>query len=248
MKTEPKDDRQGAERAQAGEADASSGAGREAAGKSRRKKKVKHTPLDRVLTAIGAVLCVVLLPILIINCTLIVKSLMYSDEVPSVGGIFPLIVMTDSMYPEIQSGDLIICRTADADEIEVGDVIAFFDPTGESTSVITHRVTEVTEADGVVSFHTKGDANNVEDTVVATEADLVGVYRFRIAGAGNVAMFMQTTTGLIVCVICPILLLIIYDVVRRRIYERGRRESTEELMEELEALREEKRRKEGGDS
>lgn len=45
----------------------------------------------RILTVIGAVLCVILIPILIINCTLIVKSYTNKDQVPSVGGIFPMI-------------------------------------------------------------------------------------------------------------------------------------------------------------
>ena len=39
------------------------------------------------------------------------------------GGYCPLIVLTDSMDPEIKSGDLIICQTIDAKDVKVGDVI-----------------------------------------------------------------------------------------------------------------------------
>ena len=73
---------------------------------------------------------------------------------------------------------------------------------------------------------------------------LVGVYRKRIPGAGNVAMFMQTSTGLIVCVVIPIILLVAYDVIRRRMYEKNRQDDTDALMAELEALRAEKAAKE----
>ena len=65
---------------------------------------------QKVLTIIGTVLCLILTPVLIINCILIVKSFT-SEEVPSVAGYLPLIVLTDSMYPQIESGDLIICHT-----------------------------------------------------------------------------------------------------------------------------------------
>ena len=50
--------------------------------------------------------------------------------------------------------------------------------------------------------------------------NLVGKYRLHISGLGNVAMFMQTTQGLILCVICPIILLVAYDMIRRRHYEK----------------------------
>ena len=84
-------------------------------------KKQNATASNKVLTIIGTVLCIILLPILIINCTLIVKSYVNPEEVPSLGGVFPMIVLTDSMYPEIESGDLIICNNAEAEEIAEGE-------------------------------------------------------------------------------------------------------------------------------
>lgn len=198
----------------------------------------------RLLTGIGTVLCLILLPILIINCILIVKSYT-SEEVPSIAGTLPLIVLTDSMYPVIESGDLIICHTAEAEEIEVGDVIAFFDPAGNGTTVVTHRVQEVTEQDGEIAWRTKGDNNNTEDRLPVTADKLVAIYEgTRLPGFGNVALFMQTTPGLIVCVICPILLLVGYDMIRRRMYEKANKQNTDQLLAELEELRRLKAEKE----
>ena len=198
----------------------------------------------RVLTIIGTILCIILIPILIINCTLIVKSFT-SDEVPSVAGALPLIVLTDSMYPLIESGDLIICRTTEAEEIETGDVIAFFDPAGNGSSIVTHRVVEVTEQGGQIAWRTKGDNNNTEDRLLVTADKLVAVYEgTRLPGFGNVALFMQTTPGLIVCVVCPILLLVGYDMIRRRIYEKANKQDTDQLLAELEELRRLKAEKE----
>lgn len=194
----------------------------------------------KVLTVIGTILCIILTPILVINLTLIAKSYLNQDEVPSVGGWLPLIVLTDSMQPVIASGDLIICHTADAEDILVNDVIAFFDPAGNGTSIVTHRVTEVINENGTISFRTKGDNNNTEDKMLVPADKLVAVYKNRIAGAGNVAMFMQSPTGLIVCVVMPIIALVGYDFIRRKIYERKRDDDTAALMAELEALRAEK--------
>lgn len=204
----------------------------------------KEQSRQKLLTIIGIVLCVILIPILIVNITLIVKSYVHEDKVPTFGGYCPLIVLTDSMWPEIASGDLIICREMDPADVKVGDVISFFDPASKTGSVVTHRVIELVEEDGVTKWRTRGDNNNTEDRELVPFENLVGVYRSRIAGAGNVAMFLQSTPGLIVCIACPLLLLVGYDMLRRRKYDKEKQQDTDALLAELEALRAMKAEKE----
>ena len=206
-----------------------------------KKKEVQNEPTTlshKILTVVGTVVCLILLPLLIANITLIVRSYTQPDKVPSVGGVTPLIVLTDSMYPNIHSGDLIFCGEKAAEDVQVGDVISFFDPAGNGTSVVTHRVTEITTTeDGKLAWKTKGDANNIADATPVPAENLVGVYRSRLAGLGSVAMFMQTTAGLIVCVVLPLILIVGYDLVRRRAYEKKQQEDTDALLAELQALR-----------
>ena len=197
----------------------------------------KQEKNQKILTIIGTILCIILLPILIINLTLIVKSYVNTEEVPSIGGVFPMIVLTDSMYPEISAGDLIICNTLEPEEVQEQDVISFFDPMGSGTSVVTHRVLEIIQEDGELSFRTKGDNNNAEDQVLVPQKNLIGIYRSRIPAAGHVAMFMQTTPGLILCVVCPVLLMVGFDMLRRRKYEKEKQQDTDQLLAELEELR-----------
>lgn len=199
--------------------------------------KEKTSAMHKFLTVLGTILCIILIPILIINCILIIKSYT-SEEVPSVAGTLPLIVLTDSMYPVIQSGDLIICHTAEPEEIQVGDVIAFFDPAGNGSTIVTHRVLEVTGQGDQIKWRTKGDNNNTEDRLLVSAEKLVAVYEdTRLPGLGNVALFMQTIPGLIICVVCPILLLVGYDMIRRRMYEKANQKDTDQLLAELEELR-----------
>ena len=207
--------------------------------------KEKTSAAHKALTVVGIILCVILVPILLINLTLIAKSYLNKDEVPNISGTTPLIVLTDSMYPVIESGDLIICKGAEAEEIQVGDIIAFFDPAGNGTTIVTHRVIEVVEENGQLAWRTKGDNNNTEDRLPVTADKLVAVYEgTRIPGFGNVALFMQSTPGLIICVVCPILLLVGYDMLRRHLYEKANKKDTDQLMAELEELRRQKAEKE----
>ena len=187
-------------------------------------------------TIFGTILCIILIPILIVNVTMIVKGYTNSSKVPTFLGYAPMIVLTDSMYPTILSGDLIVVKSVDAASIREQDVISFFDPDGNGTSVVTHRVVKVNTEDGL-SFTTKGDGNNAEDASAVPAANLVGLYQTRIKGAGNVAMFLQTTPGLVVCVALPMVLLIAYELIRRKKYEKTKQEDTQALLAELEALR-----------
>ena len=203
----------------------------------------KKTPpkLHRALTVVGIIMCVILVPILVINCTLLVKSFINKEAVPDFGGMLPMIVLTDSMYPDIESGYLIICKTIDAEDVEVGDVISFYDPEGNGTAVVTHKVIEIIDENGSLSFKTMGINNNTEDRLPVPAKDVIAEYTgVRVPGAGNFALFMQSSTGLIVCVILPIIVLVGYDLIRRKIYEKSTDNDMAALMAELEALKAEK--------
>lgn len=202
---------------------------------------------SKILSIIGIILCVIFAPILILNIILISKSFINKSDVPSFAGYLPMIVMTGSMEPEIMSGDLIICKTTSAENISEGDIISFFDPDGNGTSVVTHRVTEVINEDGKISFRTKGDANLIEDKTAVPDENLVGIYKTRIPHAGKVSMFMQSTAGLIVCVIFPIMLLLGIDIYRSKRAEKSKSSETAALRAELEQLKKQAEEKDKSD-
>lgn len=200
--------------------------------------KEKISLFHKGLSVLGLVLCLILTPVLIMNCTLIVKSITNSGRVPDMAGYFPMIVLTDSMYPEICSGDLILCRKKNPEEVKVGDIVSFFDPDGNGSSVVIHRVEAVTtDENGGLAWITKGDANNAADRSAVSEKELLGSYIRRFEGIGRIVMFIQTPLGLILCVGCPCLLLLLYDRIRQKIEERKREDDTEKLLAELKELR-----------
>ena len=126
-------------------------------------EKEPKTKGSKVTFAIGIVLCVILIPILIINCTLIINGFV-TDRPPSVFGYTPLVVLTDSMDPLIAEGDVILAKDVNPDDIKVGDVISFFDPASPDDAVLTHRVIAIeTDEEGNRSAITAGDNNAKSD-------------------------------------------------------------------------------------
>jgi signal peptidase len=170
-------------------------------------------------------------------------------DVPSIGKHIPLIVLTESMEDEIMAGDLIICEKVNPQNIKKGDVISFFDPAGSGTSIVTHKVYEVNkDAQGkITSFKTYGVNNYIinngekvysYDTHSVSVDDVVGIYRgARIAGVGHVALFMQSTWGLIICIALPIGAFVIYEVIRRKKVDKSKQDDMDKLKAELEALK-----------
>ena len=93
-----------------------------------------------------------------------------------------------------------------------------------------------TDADGKRSFVTKGDANNTEDPAVGEDA-VFGLYKGRIPGLGDFAMFLQKPLGMAVFIGIPVCAFIIYDIIRRQRSSGRKDKETEELKAELERLR-----------
>ncbi|WP_043806209.1 signal peptidase I [Paenarthrobacter aurescens] len=87
---------------------------------------------------------------------------------PRILGYQTSTMLTGSMAPLINPGDVVVTVPAPVTDIKVGDVITYHIPV-EDQRVETHRITEITTtADGGVAVQTKGDANNGIDPWIAT--------------------------------------------------------------------------------
>lgn len=192
-----------------------------------------------IIPIISTVLCIIFSLILICNLTIIIKGTVNPKTPPSVFGVTPLVVMSGSMSGDaedhIEVGDLIFSSKAEPAKLQVGDVISFME---SETTVVTHRIIEVGKTeDGKIQWITKGDANNTEDKKPVTEDQLVGVYKMRIPKAGDFAMFMQTSLGMIIFVGIPLFAFIIYDIIRRNMQAKKENTTRAEMEAEIERLK-----------
>ena len=145
---------------------------------------------------------IIILPILIVNLVLIVKTKMYPNKIADFLGYRPFIVLSGSMETKINIGDLIIVKEVDSKNIKKGDIIAF----KKDKIVISHRVVEVHSNDGVLNFTTKGDNNDVIDKFLVNSNEIQGVFVNKIPGLGNVLLFLGKPMGLLLVILVIIII------------------------------------------
>lgn len=156
---------------------------------------------------------VIMLPILFVNIVILINSYTKPDEIPGFFGWKPFIVLTGSMEKEINSGDIAVTKEIENTDLKVGDIIAY----KKTNAVVTHRIIAIeTDENGKLVFTTKGDNNNTEDEEKVYENEVEGKYKFKIAGLGNVAIFIQTPMGMVVSLSIPVILIIITQIIQSR--------------------------------
>ena len=104
-----------------------------------------------------------------------------------------LVVQSGSMEPAYHVGSLVYVKEVKLESLEVGDVITFELGGGV---LGTHRITEVLEENGVLSYRTKGDANAMEDKTLVTADSLVGEVKFTIPWLGFFITYVQRPPGI----------------------------------------------------
>jgi len=106
-------------------------------------------------------------------------------------GLFPVhptTVISGSMRPTLDVGDVIIVAKVPADTIEPGDIIQFREAEGITT---VHRVVEFQEIEGNMVFITQGDANRAPDPDPVLAANVVGKVIFNIPKVGWAAIAVK---------------------------------------------------------
>jgi signal peptidase len=172
--------------------------------------------MKKLLNGVTYFLCVFFAIILLINTALIVQSMLNEDELPDVFGYFPMVVLSESMVPTVQAGDLVIYQKKSPEDVGVGDIIVFYDPADTSRlTLVTHRIMEVNNDNGETTYRTKGDANNTDDQYPVTTDEMIGIFKARIPKMGNAVLFLQTTKGMLVCIVIPLILLFALDSIGR---------------------------------
>lgn len=170
--------------------------------------------MSTVKKAASIVISVVMWIIILVAALFAFTTLATKDDgsVSSLAGFTPLTVQSESMAPTFDQDDLIIIKKCDLSTLEVGDIVTFHAIIDNQYALNTHRIISINEVNGLNSYTTKGDNNELADQHVIADGDIVGKYVGKIPYMGKVIGFLSSTWGFLVVIVLPMLLFFIYQV------------------------------------
>lgn len=175
-----------------------------------KKRKEKST---KIKSTISIITYIILTPLLIYNISLIGQALMKPNETPSFLGIKTYIIISGSMKPELDIGDIVIVKKVKEEELSVGDIISF----REGQTIVTHRINEIIDSNARREYITKGDNNNVVDSGTINKDVIEGKVIKKLPCIGKIGLILQGKILIIV------IILIVYIYFSHSINERNKK-------------------------
>lgn len=122
-------------------------------------------------------------------------------------------VVTGSMSPEYNIGDVIICKKVDLDTLKVGDDITYIGKEDSlNDKIITHRIIRIrNDENGVKLFQTKGIAAQLPDPEI-TGDQIYGKVLKRLVCLSWFYKKASTTSGFFLLIFLPILIIISSEI------------------------------------
>lgn len=167
--------------------------------------ELKKNKVIRVVMAISNVL----VGIILVGFIVVVCLQRFSDNKISFFNYRMFTVISGSMEPRYNIGDVLISKDVDKSTIKVGDTISYLGRNGDfKGKVITHEVISIeTDSNGKYVFHAKGLANLVQDPIVYEE-QVYGVVIYKTVILSIIYGIVGTNIGFYMFIILPLLFII----------------------------------------
>lgn len=102
----------------------------------------------------------------------------------------PIAVLSNSMYPVFQRGDVLIYEKVKPEDLEVGQVLVF----QYDDKIVFHRIKELTWKNKEVYIITKGDNLDNPDTQITTSKEVIGRVLYKIPAIGYPSVLLYEMT------------------------------------------------------
>jgi len=142
---------------------------------------------------------------------LVILAMFFFFLAPHFLGMNFFTIYGGSMMPTIPIGSVVAVKSVEASAIKVGDIITFRTGT-EADKVVTHRVVEVLNGSGALSFRTAGDSNANPDGNAVLADNVVGKEWFHVPFLGYLSSFFTTKLGFILLIVVPGIFIISLEV------------------------------------
>ena len=154
----------------------------------------------------------------------------------SIFGYRSYVIASNSMYPVLEYGDVILVKDINFDDIEIGDIITYQGNNGElKNKIITHEVIDINYVNDVRVLVTKGRANTGVDPYVYPE-QIYGKFFYKYTIISFVSKIVRNKFGFVLFIFIPFGILFVLEFINM-VKETKRRELEKLVKAQLEELR-----------
>lgn len=142
------------------------------------------------------------LNIILVMALLVILTQRFSNNNVSIFGIRMFVIVSGSMEPVYNIGDILIAKETPSKDINVGDDVVYLGSNKDfKNMIITHRVIEKNEENGKYIFRTKGVNNQFEDPKIDS-SQIYGKILYRTVFLSYISkLLMDTTSYFIISII-----------------------------------------------
>lgn len=170
--------------------------------------KLKENKLLRVIYNIFYYALV----LLVLAILLVVILQRVSNNTISLGGFRIFKIVSESMVPKYELGDVLLAKTKDVEKISIGTDIIYRGDEGDFTDrIVTHQVIDIEDINGEYVFHTKGLANETEDPTIS-EDQILGVVIYKSWIFSTIMKIMNNLYSFYFVIFVPVVILIFLDI------------------------------------
>jgi len=118
------------------------------------------------------------------------------------------VVLSGSMSPSLNTGDLVIVTSTSPPDLKEGDIIVFSSPLG--SGLVCHRIVKM-EQGNEITFQTKGDNNEDPDPFIVPSTSVVGKVQAGVPMMGYVVQYLSGPFGLLLIISLIVATILIPD-------------------------------------
>lgn len=173
--------------------------------------KLKKIKENKIVSAILYVFNIIAtLFIVAILCVIFVQR--FSNNTFTLGGYSIFTVISNSMAPEYEVGDMLLAKETDAEEINVGDNVVYMgNAEGLNGKIVTHEVISKRIEGDKVYFVTKGIANSLEDPEI-TEDQVYGKVKHKFVVLSILGSIVNNNYGFYFIIFVPFVIFLFFEI------------------------------------
>jgi len=171
-------------------------------------KKIRNNKVFRITSTIIKAF----FSFIVILIVMVIFIQRVSNNKATLGGFSIFTIVSSSMVPEYNVGDMVIARTKDVSDISIGDDVVYFGEKGDfKDKIVTHRVIGKSNVDGEFIFETKGIANELADPKI-NENQIKGVVVFKGIILSTISRIINNLYGFYFLLFVPLSILIFFEI------------------------------------